>query len=173
MTNIDFEASINLILKDDKTGVENIYKEYITSIYFYILSVVKNKETAEDLTADFFIKLWQKADTYNFKGSHKAWLMTMARNLSIDFLRKNKNHMNIEDFNHIFVSSSMENEIHNKLLVNDLFTKLKETEREIIILHLISDLTFKEISKTLNRPLGTVTWQYNSAIKKLRRHINE
>lgn len=173
MTNIEFEASINLILKNDKSGLEKIYLDYVTPIYFYILSIVKNKETAEDLTADFFIKLWLKADTYNFKGSHKSWIMTMARNLSIDYLRKNKNHITLDSLDNCFESPSLEPKIHSKLLLEELFLKLKDNEREIVLLHLLSDLTFKEISKTLKKPLGTVAWQYNSAIKKLRRFHNE
>ncbi|WP_081911574.1 RNA polymerase sigma factor [Clostridium culturomicium] len=55
------------------------------------------------------------------------------------------------------------------LLMNTLLSKLNISEREIVILHLVNDLTFKDISKILNRPLGSIAWQYNSALKKLRR----
>ncbi|MEG2017158.1 MAG: sigma factor [Clostridium sp.] len=65
MTNTEFEASIKLIINNDKNGLEAIYKEYITSVYSLVLSIVRNKENAEDITADFFIKLWSKAQTYN------------------------------------------------------------------------------------------------------------
>ncbi|WP_197072306.1 RNA polymerase sigma factor [Clostridium culturomicium] len=53
--------------------------------------------------------------------------------------------------------------------MNTLLSKLNISEREIVILHLVNDLTFKDISKILNRPLGSIAWQYNSALKKLRR----
>lgn len=170
MTNTEFEASIKLIISNNKDGLESIYKEYITSIYSLVLSIVKNKENAEDITADFFIKLWLKAHTYNFNGHHKRWLMTLAHNMSIDFLRKNSKELLTEDI-HIDCnsSSSMESEVHDKLLMNTLLSNLNISEREIVILHLVNDLTFKDISKILNRPLGSVAWQYNSALKKLRR----
>lgn len=174
MTNTEFEASIKLIINNDKNGLEAIYKEYITSVYALVLSIVKNKENAEDITADFFIKLWSKAHTYNFKGHHKTWLMTMAHNMSIDFIRKNNKELLTEDISPDFKSySSMENEIHDKLLMASILSILNTTEREIVILHLINDLTFKDISKILNKPLGSVAWIYNSAIKKLRRFHHE
>ena len=170
MTNKEFEASIKLIMNNDKNGLETIYKAYITSIYFLIFSIVKNKENAEDITADFFIKLWSKAHIYNFKGHHKRWLMTLAHNMSIDFLRRNGKELLVDDFIPESLSySSMENEVQSKLFMDSLLSNLKVSEREIVILHLVNDLTFKDISKILNKPLGSVTWQYNSSLKKLRR----
>lgn len=170
MTNTEFEASIKLIINNDKNGLEAIYKEYITSVYSLVLSIVKNKENAEDITADFFIKLWSKAHTYNFNSHHKRWLMTLAHNMSIDFLRKNSKELLTEDiFINCNASASMENEVHNKLIMDTLLSNLKISEREVVVLHLINDLTFKDISKILKKPLGSVAWQYNSALKKLRR----
>lgn len=170
MTNTEFEASIKLIINNDKNGLEAIYKEYLTSIYALVLSIVKNKENAEDITADFFIKLWNKAHTYNFEGYHKRWLMTLAHNMSIDFLRKNSKEFLTEDiFINCNTSTSMESTVHNKLIMDTLLSNLKISEREVVILHLVNDLTFKDISKILNKPLGSVAWQYNSALKKLRR----
>lgn len=55
MTNTEFEASIKLIISNNKDGLESIYKEYITSIYSLMLSIVKNKENAEDITADEYL----------------------------------------------------------------------------------------------------------------------
>lgn len=174
MTNKEFEASIKLIMNIDKKGLETIYKAYITSIYSLIFSIVKNKENAEDITADFFIKLWSKAHTYNFKGHHKRWLMTLAHNLSIDFLRRDGKELLVDNFIPESLSyNSMESEVQGKLLMDSLLSNLKVSEREIIILHLVNDLTFKDISKILNKPLGSVTWQYNSALKKLRRFHHE
>ena len=55
MTNTEFEASIKLIISNNIDGLESIYKEYITSIYSLVLSIVKNKENAEDITADEYL----------------------------------------------------------------------------------------------------------------------
>lgn len=55
MTNTEFEAIIKLIISNNKDGLESIYKEYITSIYSLVLSIVKNKENAEDITADEYL----------------------------------------------------------------------------------------------------------------------
>lgn len=170
MTNEKFEASIKLIINNDKQGLEDIYRDYVTSVYPLILSIVKNKENAEDITADFFVKLWDKAPTYNFTGHHKRWLMTLAHNMAIDFIRKNKNEVLVEEVEPSSLSSnSMENQVHHKILMDTILSKLNCSERQVVILHVISDLTFKDISKVLNKPLGTIAWQYKSALNKLRR----
>lgn len=170
MTNEEFEASIKLIINNDKKGLEKIYMEYITSVYSFILYIVKNKENAEDITADFFVKVWDKAPAYDFRGRHKRWLMTLAHNMTIDFLRKNKNELLVNEIlEDSITSNTMENDIHHRILLNTVLSHLNSFERQVVILHLISDLTFKDISRVLNKPLGTVAWQYNSALKKLRR----
>lgn len=74
--------------KGDKTGLKEIYEAYISYIYAVIRGVVKNKENAEDLTAEFFIKLWNMADQYKAGSGHKTWMTVIARNMAIDFMRK-------------------------------------------------------------------------------------
>ena len=53
-------------------------------------------------------------------------------------------------------------------LINDLLKSLDDTSKEIVILHVINELKFKEIAKIVNKPLGTVLWIYNKAIKTLK-----
>ncbi|MEG2289718.1 MAG: sigma-70 family RNA polymerase sigma factor [Clostridium sp.] len=175
MTNVEFEASIKLIQADDKSGLEKIYKEYITVIYSVVLSIVKNKENAEDITSDFFIKLWDKSKLYDFSYKHKSWLITIAHNMSIDFLRKNKSEVLTSEFfeEGCLNENSFENNIHHKIIFEDALNNLKDAERQVINMRILGDLTFKEISRILNKPLGTITWQYQNAINKLRRYEYE
>ena len=88
MNNREFDRCMRRIQKGDKAGLKEIYEAYISYIYAVILGVVKNKENAEDLTADFFIKLWNMADQYKAGSGHKTWMTVIARNMAIDFMRK-------------------------------------------------------------------------------------
>ncbi len=150
-----------------------------------MLSKVRNNADAEDLTSEFFLKLWEKlADTYKSGNGHKRWLSTAARNMAIDFLRKNNRTELIidndteddeENSPHYEPQSSdnTESAAVGNLTVREALEKLNNSEREIINLKLFAGFTFKEIAATLKAPLGTVTWKYNRALKKLTDYVKE
>ena len=71
-----------------KEALKEIYEEYNAFIYHVILDVVGTRETAEDITSDFFIKLWEKAGQYKPGNGHRGYLATIARNMAIDHIRK-------------------------------------------------------------------------------------
>ncbi len=184
MTDNRFETCILLIKQGDRSGLREIYNEYCKIIYSVMLSVVKNNADAEDLTSDFFLKLWEKlCDTYKSGNGHKRWLTVTARNMAIDFLRKNNRTELIidnpdddeENSPHIEPQSSdnTESAAIGNLTVREALEKLNNSEREIINLKLFVGFTFKEIAEALNAPLGTVTWKYNRALKKLTDYVKE
>ena len=88
MTDKEFQQNLQLIQEKDKAGLRNIYQEYITLIYHTVLNIIKNKEDAEDITSEFFIKLANVSDKYISGNGHRTWLITIARNLTIDYIRK-------------------------------------------------------------------------------------
>ncbi|MGN0682550.1 MAG: RNA polymerase sigma factor, partial [Oscillospiraceae bacterium] len=90
MTDSRFEICIQLIRKGEREGLREIYEEYFKLIFSVMQSVVQNREEAEDLTSEFFIKLWDKlADAYKSGNGHKAWLAAAARNMAKDRRRRN------------------------------------------------------------------------------------
>ena len=77
----------------DKTALKEIYEAYAGYIFHLIKGVLQSHENAEDVTSDFFIKLWDIADRYTPGGGHRAYLGRIAHNMAIDFLRANKKEM--------------------------------------------------------------------------------
>ncbi len=182
MTDKLFEVHIRQILDGDKTGLSEIYTEYNPLIYSVIYEILKNHQNAEDVTTDFFIKLWQQtAATYRFGGKHRAWLITIAHNMAIDFLRQNRQMQSIDELmesnDSTFIASSAvpfsDEQIVTRLALKEALETLKEDERQIINLKIMGELTFREISHILQKPIGTVTWKYTNSIKKLRRYCHE
>ena len=88
MTEHEFYAAIKGLAKGNKDMLRAIYDAYGRLIYTIVYDVVKNREDAEDVTSEFFIKLIRVAGTYQKKTSHRAWLIQIARNMAIDLLRK-------------------------------------------------------------------------------------
>lgn len=179
MTDTQFESAIAKIRQGDKQGLLEIYESYIGLIYAIIMDVLQNKECAEDVTSDFFIKLWDKADYYQGGRGHKTWMTTIARNMAIDYLRKyGKEEMSdtLEEIEQAALpeqgsgwESPVEQEVIADLSVTEALSTLKENERQIMNMKILGDMTFQEIANSLQIPLGTVTWRYRNAVKKLRR----
>lgn len=182
MTDSRFESCILLIRQGSSEGLREIYEGYFKTIYSVMLSVVNNRANAEDLTSDFFLKLWERlADTYRAGNGHKTWLVTIARNMAADFLRRSSRvELTIDAPADESASRSepvsgenLEAAVIGNLTVSEALKTLEEGEREIVNLRLFADFTFKEIARALSMPLGTVTWKYRGAIKKLSNYVKE
>ena len=168
-----FHACMKRIKAGDKSALHEIYEAYVGYIYSLVLHVVQNKEDAEDITSEFFIKLWKLADTYQNREGHRAWLATVARNMAIDLIRKNKREVLTDDFPDSFPENAstddVEGEVLSDMSLREALDTLKPGEREIVNMKIMGEHTFQEIADILQQPLGTVTWRYQNAIKKLRR----
>lgn len=193
MTDKQFDECMRRMKQGDKSALKEVYESYLPYIYAIVLGVVANKENAEDVTSEFFLKLWDISDSYKPGNGHRAWIARIAKNLSIDFLRKTKREVLSESLeendstemtagdgvsrkngegNPAKVSSAesvVENEAIAELSMKEALMKLSEKEREVVHLKIIGELSFKEIANLLSEPIGTVTWRYQNAIKKLRR----
>lgn len=172
--------------RGDRDGLKEVYEEYISYIYGIVRNMLPNKEEAEDVTSEFFIKLWEKSGSYRPGSGHKGWMATIARNMSIDHIRKNKR-VDIVDFsvecgeesaestyitNKVMKSDKsqdVEEQVVSSISIEQALESLKETERQIIHMKIMSEMTFQEIANILQEPLGTIAWRYREAIKKLRR----
>ncbi len=168
-----FDRCMERIRQGDKEALKEVYIAYAGFLFHLILGMLGNRENAEDVTSEFFIKLWDIADKYVPGTGHRAWLSRIARNMAVDYLRAHRREIPVEEDP---VSSEEEEgrdttaeEAVSNMSIQEALDRLKPAEREIVHLKIIGDLTFEEISKTLEVPMGTVTWRYREAIKTLRR----
>lgn len=173
MDDRQFHACMKNVKAGDRSALRVIYEEYVGYIYSIVYQVVLNREDAEDVSSEFFIKLWKLADTYKSGKGHKAWLASIARNMAIDLLRKNKREVLVEDFADSVSENASDDEVESHVL-SDISLKaaldaLRPAEREIVNMKIMGDFTFQEIADILKQPMGTVTWRYQNAVKKLRR----
>lgn len=97
MTEAEFERCMKRICQGDRMGLKDIYVEYLPYIYRVIYGIVGNKENAEDITSDFFVKLWSFAPKYRPGNGHKGYLATIARNMAVDYLRKCRREIPMEE----------------------------------------------------------------------------
>lgn len=151
----------------DNSALEIIYNEMSKGVYTFVLPYVRTKEGAEDIMQATFIKVYQKKDLYNEGFSVRNWILTIAKNLALNEVERNKREISY-DFQENPNSISY-SETYKETPLLDLAKKvLTEEEFNIVNLHIVADMKHKEIASALNMPLGTVTWMYKKAIDKLK-----
>ena len=178
LTDTEFDFRVELILKNDKNGLREIYQCYGKVIYNIMLDIVKSPQDAEDLTSDFFLKLWDTAGQYRKGTGHKRYLTVMAKNLALDFIRKRRHEtptLDDDEAGHKEQQDSMrvDDDVIGKLTFEEALKLLSEGDRDILNMRLGMDMTFREISRAVGKPLGTVTWKYRQAVFKLKKTIKE
>lgn len=171
MEDVRFDACMKKMREGDKEGLKEIYDGYAAYIWSVVYGIVQNKENAEDITSDFFIKLWEKADSYRPGGGHRTYLTVMARNMAVDHIRKyhREEAMEIAYLEEETRESQPEQQVISRMTVEEALKMLNDKERQIINLKIMGDLTFQEISRVIKQPMGTATWRYRNALAKLRR----
>lgn len=176
------EKSMLLLAKGQTGALKIIYEELCQAVYHLSYSILKDHQLAEDNAQEVFIKLLTSSKSYNKGQGAVPWIMSITRNCAIDMIRRQKNtyytDFTLEEDGEESIllkdnSSDIEEQTCDKIVLMDVIGKLDSTSREIIILHLNAGLKFNEISNVLKIPLGTVTWKYQTAIKKLKQLLHK
>lgn len=160
------EELISRVAKRDREAFERLYESTRSIIYSYGLSILKNRQDAEDIMHDTYIKIFQSAASYQPSGKPLAWILTIVKHLSYNRLRDRKPTDNIEDYT--FSSGDFSTDAENKMIVDSMIRTLSDEERQIVMLHAAGGLKHRETAEILGLPLSTILSKYNRAIKKLR-----
>lgn len=149
---------------------EEIYRNYHSKVFGYIVSRINNSRDAEDIAADVFVKVYEKLDSFDeSKASVSTWIYTITRNTLTDYFRTRKVHEEIPE--ELACESSFEDEICNREMLNSLaqaLEKLEERERSIIILRFYSGRTLKTIAEDMGISYAYVKILQNNAFAKLK-----
>lgn len=150
---------------------EQFYNETKKTVFFSIAAIVKDNSIIDDLMQDTYVRFLENIDKYKTKTSINAYLSTMAHNITINYYNREKRLVHDEElFEFIPDNSSHEKEYEN-IEALEMLKNLDEEEKEIVIQHVINELKFKDIANMVGKPLGTVLWIYNKAIKKLKKEM--
>ncbi len=167
----DFYLVKRALEDNDRTAYAALMENYRDSIYFMMLKMTNNKDDAEDLTIEAFGKAFKKLEQYTPTYAFSTWLFKIASNNCIDFIRKKQ--QNVYSLDQEFQDSpgsglartisgdglnpeeSMINE-QKKKIMRELVKKLKPHYRILIELRYFKELSYEEIAKELNLPMGTV-----------------
>lgn len=166
-------------------AVAELVNRYKRNIYTTIVLKVKDKHVAEDLFQETFIKIVNTilAGKYADHGKFLPWAMRIANNLCIDYFRKNKqiNRVSSKDsmewFEYICVDyKNAESDLEQAQTSNqvlNLLDRLPEVQRDVILLRIYADLSFKEIADITNVGINTALGRMRYGLSNLRKIIEE
>lgn len=171
---LDFDEKMMINVKDgDIDSLVPLFDKYHIKLYNFFLRLIRNKETAEDLTQNVFSRIITYKHTFNEKYKFKTWMYQMARNVHIDHYNKNKAYFSGFEENErsseniaeaIFESEKTDR--HG--LLKEAIDLLSEDDREILELSKFQDLKYEEISKITGNSVGAVKVKVHRAINRLR-----
>jgi RNA polymerase sigma factor (sigma-70 family) len=182
---INDSVLIELYLKGNENSLEILINRHSQRIYSFIFSKVYDRDVAEDIFQDTFIKVIKtlKRGAYNEEGKFLPWVMRIAHNLVIDYFRKNTRMPKFEGNEDINIFSMIGDSSLNaeKQLIKDqvendlrkLIDELPEDQKEVLKMRMYKDMSFKEISETTGVSINTALGRMRYAIINLRKIIDK
>ena len=163
---------LRLTAENDARAFERLYQETAPAVYAYALSVLKNRQDAEDVLHDCYVSIWQAAPGYRPDGKAMAWILTIARNLCLQRLRERARHpeSDIEDWEPALAAQDSL-QLDEKLTLAACMRSLSAEERQIVMLHAAAGFRHREIAEMLELPLSTVLSKYHRARNKMKKHL--
>ena len=172
-------------INGNEKSLEILIIRHKQRIFSFVLSKVLDREIAEDVFQDTFIKVINtlKRGKYNEEGKFLPWVMRIAHNLVIDHFRRNKRirtFRNTDEFDIFTVISdevlNVEKQLIKDQILNDireLIVELPEDQKEVLIMRMYKDMSFKEIAENTDVSINTALGRMRYALINLRKLIEK
>ncbi len=154
----------------NRDALDEIYELTNKAVFSVCLSVVNNNEDAKDLMQSTYIIIQEKINYFKPNTNGYAWILTIARNLSINEHKKLSRATPTDFQENEFVATS--EDVNNDIPVFKIAKRvLNPDELTIVLLHVVSGYKHREIAQIVNKPLGSVLWSYNNSLKKIKNFL--
>ncbi len=159
-------------LNGDNESFELIINKYMEKIIYFIYKFVKSMDVAEDIAQDVFVYILMNKEKYDPKYSLKAYLYTIAKSKSLNYIKRENKITYLQDNQYIFNEQEIEDAIFDKEQSQKLkiaIDSLPEPQNQIIYLVDIEELSYKEIGEILGISLSQVKTLIYRGRKKLKK----
>ena len=169
----------------DENSLSILIKRHQSKIYGFIYSKVTDRDIADDIFQDTFIKVIKtlKSNSYNEEGKFLPWVMRISHNLIVDHFRRNKKmpmYRETEEFSIFSImtdnSPNIENRIITEQVESDLqriIEQLPDDQKEVLQMRIYQDLSFKEIADLTGVSINTALGRMRYALMNLRKVIEK
>lgn len=182
---ISDQELVHLYINGNEACLEQLIKRHQRSIFTAIYLLVKNRALAEDIFQETFIKIINtlRQGNYNEEGKFGPWAVRIGRNLTIDYIRKQKRNVTITDTEGNDILSYIqiaEESREDKLIqyqteqnIKELVKRLPDEQREVLIMRHWGDLSFKEIADQTGVSINTALGRMRYALNNLRKMMDK
>lgn len=172
-------------IKGDESALEVLIKRHKQKIYSFIYSKVYDRDIAEDIFQDTFIKVIRtlKRGAYNEEGKFLPWVMRISHNLVIDFFRKSSRMPKFDNSGEFSIFSVLSDSSLNaeKTIIKEqvesdvrrLVEELPQDQKEVLLMRIYNDMSFKEISDRTGVSINTALGRMRYALINLRKIIDK
>lgn len=181
---ISDQELINRYLAGDEVCLEQLINRHKNKVFSYIHMVIKDKQTADDIFQDTFIKVifTLKSGSYKEEGKFIQWVMRIAHNLVIDYFRKAKRLPTVESHNDEYnildnlrvYDESVEDKIITEQIhqdIRNMINYLPAEQKEVLIMRHYADMSFKDIAEHTDVSINTALGRMRYALINLRKMI--
>ena len=174
------EDLISLAAAGDAQAFATLYERHARAAYSLAYRMMGEKQSAEDLAQDAFLKVWRSAEGYRAeRGSVRTWILSIAHNRAIDQLRSTASRRRTQQKVEAEAPRSQPSEAFSETWRNSQGEQVREAlgelpaeQLKVLELAYFSGYTHVEISELLGLPLGTVKGRMRLGLKKIREHFD-
>jgi RNA polymerase sigma-70 factor (ECF subfamily) len=178
--NEDIRILLESAVEGDRQAFKDIVSLYQQKVFLLAYSILRNREDALDVVQETFMRLYKKLDAYEKDRNFQAWLLQIAKNLSIDYYRKHnarrrelESGRSVEDL-HLAAGDHRSNPASSELrrVISRCLEKLGERQRLIFVMRHFNGLEYKEIAQILGISVGTVKSLHFKAVRNLKNWLS-
>lgn len=185
ISTIDDASLVNSYIAGNEAALETLIKRHQSKIFGFIYSKVGDRDLSDDIFQDTFIKVIRtlKSNAYNEEGKFLPWVMRIAHNLIVDHFRHNKKmplYRETEEFSIFSIMTDDSLTIENKLISDQVIKDLRQLveelpldQKEVLMMRLYQDMSFKEISEATGVSINTALGRMRYAVLNLRKVVDK
>lgn len=165
----DFAFDLHELISKEAAAFEKFIELYTKMTYAYVYGVLGNKEDAEDLVQEVFLKLYTLDERQFPSSGERSWYYKFCTNLAKDYRRRIKCTEDLEtQLPFLAAEDGQIQEIEAMSAYYSAVSSLSDLDRTIVGLKVLAGLKHREIADIVGRPAGTVRWRYMRAVHTLR-----
>ena len=161
---------LTLLQEGKMENFDEFYEATKRGVYSASYTIVQDHTIAEDVLQETYLRFLEKLPSLHKDRSILAYLMKTAQNLSLNIVKERNR---FDDGVDITKMKTEDPPPQDDYIFSIMKRTLKPKETQIVILHVIEDMTHEQIAEALHKPLGTVLWTYHNAIEKLRKEMDK
>ena len=172
----DDTALVLRAIRRDEEAFGELYDRHAVRVYRHIYYMIGNATEAEDLTAQSFLKAWEAIERYQIRGApFVSWLLRIAHNQGVSHLRAKREtsevHEGIVDDKPRRDPESAYERTAEEELVREAISRLRDEQRQVIILRFIEDLDYREVAEIIGKSIAAIRVIQHRALNAMRKQM--